>query len=83
MSYEKNEPLGSAINDTVYNQIIARQNALGSNNKTREQLEYINSNTSWVKFRSSVNEISNAEALETLKKGDRTKLPGSPIKAQN
>lgn len=83
MSYEKNEPLGSAINDTVYNQIIARQNALGSNNKTREQLEYVNSNTSWVKFRSSVNQISNEEALEVLKKGDRTKTPGSPIKAQN
>lgn len=83
MAYEKNEPIGSGINDTVYNQIIARQNALGSNNKTREQIEYLNSNASWVKFRSSVNQISETDASNLLRKGSRTNAPGSSIKAQN
>ena len=60
------ETFGSSVNETYIKQINVRQDALGSNNKTRDQVEFINSNASWVKLRSSVNKISREKAQELL-----------------
>lgn len=64
---KKVERFGAAIDDLVINQIVQRQNALGSNNKTREQIEFINSNAAWVKLRSSVDKVNSAEAAVRIK----------------
>lgn len=67
------ETFGSSVNEVYINQINVRQNALGSNNKTRDEIEFINSNAAWVKLRSSVNKISRKKAQELLdSKGSKT-----------
>lgn len=77
------ETFGSGVNSTYITQIRERQKALGSNNKTRDQIEFINSNASWVKLRSSVNKISLETARDLLdKKGPKTGI-GSSLLAQN
>ena len=78
------ETFGSSVNETYIKQINVRQDALGSNNKTRDQVEFINSNASWVKLRSSVNKISREKAQELLdNKGPKTGDLGKSFVAQN
>lgn len=79
----KKEVLGSSVNKDVIDQIHTRENALGASSKTRDQIKFANSNTSWVKLRSSVNEIKGNQITTLRKKGDRTKNFGNDIPAQN
>tara|TARA_E500000318_G_scaffold105819_1_gene113157 strand:- start:332 stop:2608 length:2277 start_codon:yes stop_codon:yes gene_type:complete len=77
------ETFGSSVNEVYIKQINERQNALGSNNKTRDQIEFINSNAAWVKLRSSVNKISRKEAQKLLDdKGPKEGI-GDSLVAQN
>ena len=64
------ETIGSSISPDVSALIKAREEIFGARNRTKQQLEFLNSNTAWVKLRSSVNTISNDEAL-TLAKLDK------------
>ena len=52
------EKLGSSISPDLSNQIKAREAKFGSATRDKATLEYLNSNTAWVKLRSSVNIIS-------------------------
>ena len=47
--------VGEGINKTISEQIKVRQKIYGSINRTVEQLEYLNSRTSFAKLISSVN----------------------------
>ena len=78
------ETFGSSVNEVYIKQINERQNALGANNKSRDQVEFINSNAAWVKLRSSVNKISREKAQELLdNKGPKTGDLGKSLVAQN
>lgn len=84
MGYKKNEPVGSAINSKVLDQIIARQNTLGNPSKNRGQTQYGNSNTSWIKLSSSINKISNQQSIDLITKEiEKSTVIGSPFRAQN
>ena len=53
--------VGSRVSPDLIKQLEARQNAFKSNNKSRDQQIFINSNTAWVKLRSSVNVVKDEE----------------------
>lgn len=78
------ETIGSSISPDVSALIKAREEIFGARNRTKQQLEFLNSNTAWVKLRSSVNKISNDEAL-TLAKLDKvpSTAPGVSTIAKN
>lgn len=77
------ETFGSSVNEKYIKQINVRQDALGSNNKSRDQVEFINSNAAWVKLRSSVNKISREKAQDLLdNKGPKEGIGDSRV-AQN
>ena len=52
------EKLGSSISPDLSKQIQAREAKFGAATRDKATLEYLNSNTAWVKLRSSVNIIS-------------------------
>ena len=80
---KKVERFGSPISDYVIAQIQQRQSAIGSNSKTRDQYEYLTSNTSWVKLRSSVNRVNATEAKQALENNEAIGSIGTSIPAQN
>ena len=51
------EKLGSSISLDLSNQIKAREAKFGAATRDKATLEYLNSNSAWVKLRSSVNII--------------------------
>lgn len=53
--------VGSRVAPDLIKQLETRQNAYRSNNKSREQQLFINSNTAWIKLRSSVNRVDENE----------------------
>ena len=79
----KKEVLGSSVKKEVIDQIHIRENAFGSTTKSRSQIQFTNSNTSWVKLRSSVNEVKGNQIDILRKKGDRAGSTGNSIPAQN
>jgi len=80
---KKVERFGSPIDPVIIEQINQRQSALGSNSKTRDQYEYITSNTSWVKLRSSVNKVEIDDAKKALETNSAIQGIGNSIPAQN
>ena len=52
---------GSKVQPNLIKQLETRQAAFKSSNKSRDQQLYINSNTAWVKLRSSVNVVTDEE----------------------
>lgn len=78
------ETYGSPVPSYVFDQIEARQEVFGSNAKTRLQQQYVNSNTSWVKLRSSVNEIDETAAKKLLNfNANLSSEVGTQTKAKN
>src|SRR6056300_1096592 len=53
--------VGSRVAPDLIKQFETRQNAYRSNNKSREQQLFINSNNAWIKLRSSVNRVEEGE----------------------
>jgi hypothetical protein len=77
------ETFGSGIPDYVATQIRGRESIFRQESKSRQQIQLLNSNTGWAKLRSSVNKITEAEAVELLKNGDRSNKFGDSTIAQN
>lgn len=79
----KTETFGSPIARYSIDQLTARADLFSKEGKTPQDLMAINSNTAWVKLRSSVNEISPADqkALFTAK-DKRGEIIGEAAKAE-
>lgn len=77
------ETFGSSIPQYVADQIQKREAAFANNSKSRLQQQLLNSNTAWVKLRSSVNKISDNEAQALLEGKTKKEAIGSNIIAQN
>ena len=63
--------VGEAFKGYVNDQIVARQKMYGSGfsqNRTPQQITYLNSNTPWVKLASSVSILEDTDGRERLKK---------------
>ena len=63
--------VGEAFKGYVNGQIDARQKIYGSGfsqNRTPQQITYLNSNTPWVKLASSVSILEDTDGRERLKK---------------
>ena len=80
---KKVERFGSPIDPSVISQIQQRQSAFGSDSKSRELYEYLTSNTSWVKLRSSVNKVTAEQAKTALENNQAIQGIGNSIPAQN
>ena len=80
---KRNETFGSPVSPEVIKVIKAREAFLSSNTKTPREHSLINSNTAWVKLRSSINEIDEDEQKEFLNdtSGELT-LTGDPTEAK-
>jgi len=80
---KSNETFGSGVPQKVVD-VIEQREKLHKNPKTPREHNLINSNTAWVKLRSSINEISEAEANEVVqdKEGLKRLPPGDPEKSQ-
>lgn len=63
------ETFGSGINSTVTNQLEVRSNTVSKSSKDRSDLLAINSNTAWIKVRSSVNQITDIKQDSSLQYG--------------
>ena len=63
------ETLGSSISAALADQIKAREDKFGAAFRDKATLEYLNSNTAWVRLRSSVNVISDGESKALYEKG--------------
>lgn len=81
MSQEK---LGSGVANSIIQQIQARERVFSSDSKARQDHLIINSNSGWVKLRSSVNRITleDADKLK-LSKDLRKQVVGDPTYAKN
>ena len=79
---KSNETFGSGVSQKVVD-VIEQREKLHKNPKTPREHNLINSNTAWVKLRSSINEISEAEANEVVqdKEGLKRLPPGASEKA--
>ena len=73
---KSNETFGSGVSQKVTKVIEAREK-LHKNPKTPREHNLINSNTAWVKLRSSINEIKQADANAVVK--DKTGLKRLPV----
>ena len=81
---KSNETFGSPVSKDVINVIEAREAFYKSNTKTPREHSLINSNTAWVKLRSSVNEISPGEQKAFFNDVSGTKIVGGESgKAKN
>jgi hypothetical protein len=80
---KSNETFGSGVSQKVVD-VIEQREKLHKNPKTPREHSLINSNTAWVKLRSSINEISEAEANEVVqdKEGLKRLPPGTSEKAE-
>jgi len=78
--------VGSRVSPDLIKQLETRQNAYRSNNKSREQQLFINSNTAWIKLRSSVNKADEGEFANLdsaiLNKEDAYSIKHSSFAAQ-
>ena len=72
---KSNETFGSGVSQKVVDVILAREE-LYKNPKTPREHNLINSNTAWVKLRSSINKIKDGDAKKVVKDPTgNTKLP--------
>lgn len=79
----KTETFGSPVANYSIEQLKARASLFSKEGKTPEDLMAINSNTAWVKLRSSVNEISPADQKALFASKDkRGEIIGEAAKAE-
>jgi len=78
------EKLGSSISLDLSNQIKAREAKFGAATRDKATLEYLNSNSAWVKLRSSVN-IIGGDVAKKLRGygGKKDTTPGSSAIAES
>lgn len=80
---KRNETFGSPVSPEVIKVIKAREAFLSSNTKTPREHSLINSNTAWVKLRSSINEIDEDQQKEFLNDtSGKLTLTGDSTKAK-
>ena len=65
----KLESFGSSIPPLAGKQLKVREELYSKSSKNLQNLQAINSNTAWVVLRSSVNEVTNKEVLNSIAKG--------------
>ena len=74
VNHEGTNLVGAPFKPYVNNQIIRRQELLGSSDKTNEQIVWENANTSWVRLASSIN-IENSLTLSPASTNVPSSLP--------
>ena len=81
---KSNETFGSAVSEDVIKIIKARESFFKKSPKTPREHSLINSNTAWVKLRSSINTIKEGDQIKLLKdvNGKET-IKGKAEKAKN
>ena len=67
------EVLGSGISKGVADQLFLREKLIGERNKSKEHLLFFNSNGAWVRLVSSVNTLTEKEAVDYRKEGEKFK----------
>jgi len=76
----KNESFGSSIPALAAKQLKVREELYSKSSKNLQNLQAINSNTAWVVLRSSVNEVTNKQVLDSVATG---KIPTTQISEDN
>lgn len=81
---KSNETFGSAVSEKVIEIIKARESFFKKSPKTPREHSLINSNTAWVKLRSSVNKLTDGELEKVVKDVNGLETAkGEPEKAKN
>ena len=76
-------PVGQPISKKVVKQLHAREAILGGGKRTPEQIAWMTSRNVFVRLSSSVNLLSDEEAIEVYNNHDISKVSGNPTLAKN